>query len=186
MVTRGHAHPAVSGILFNYYNGPVLVTPHVYLIFWGYKTYGNPDKVAKLLKKYSKVMGGSGHNNIYTQYYQIVGSQTTYITNPRKKQLKGVWFDQTNAVPANPTDYQIAEESLAGVAKFGYDANGSYVVATPHGHSTQGFGTEWCAYHSDTAGWQARVVHQPSLHARRGRELRRGHHRSATGQERNR
>ena len=44
-------------------------------------------------------MGGSSHNNIYTQYYEKTGSTTTYITNP-KKQLGGVWYDDTNAVPA--------------------------------------------------------------------------------------
>jgi hypothetical protein len=149
MVTRAQAKPAVSGILFNYYDGPVLVTPHVYLIFWGYKTYGDPDKVAKLLKKYAKVIGGSPYNNIYTQYYETSGSKTVYITNPNKI-LKGVWFDQTNAVPASPTDPQVAAESLQGVAKFGYDSQGSYVVATPHGRSSSGFGTQWCAYHSNT------------------------------------
>jgi hypothetical protein len=149
MVTRSNARPEVSGILFNYNNGPVLVTPHVYLIFWGYKTYGDTDKVAKLLKKYVKHMGGSGHNNIYTQYYQIVDSTKTYITNPAG-QLKGIWYDQTNAVPSNPSDAQVAAESLQGVKQFGYDANGTYVVATPHGHSTPGFGTQWCAYHSST------------------------------------
>ncbi|HVN69243.1 MAG TPA: hypothetical protein VMU38_06320 [Candidatus Binatia bacterium] len=136
-------------ILLNYGNGPVLVAPKAYIIFWGYKTYGDADKVAKLLKSYAKNMGGSGHNNIYTQYYEIVSSTTTYITNP-KKQLGGVWMDNTNAVPAHPSDAQVAAEALNGVAKFGYDPNGSYVVATPHGHSSTGFGTQWCAYHSAT------------------------------------
>jgi serine protease len=150
MATRSAAaHAVVPDVLFTYYNGPVLLTPKIYLIFWGYKTYGDTDDVAKLLKAYVKVMGGSGHNNIYTQYYDIVNSKTNYVTNP-KKQLGGVWFDQTNAVPANPTDAQVAQESLQGVAHFGYDVNASYVVATPHGHSTQGFGTQWCAYHSNT------------------------------------
>jgi hypothetical protein len=150
MVTAKAPHRDVSkAILLNYGNGPVLVSPKSYIIFWGYKTYGDPDKVARLLKTYSRVMGGSGHNNIYTQYYQIVNSTTTYITNP-KQQLGGVWFDDTNSVPSHPTDSQVAQESLNGVAHFGYDPNGSYIVATPTQHSSQGFGTQWCAYHSAT------------------------------------
>src|SRR5689334_17196918 len=50
-------------ILLSYNNGPVLVTPKMYIIFWGYKTYGDPDAVKKLLVKYAKVIGGSGLNN---------------------------------------------------------------------------------------------------------------------------
>ncbi len=150
MATRSAAQRQVSrAILLNYSGGPVLVTPKVYIVFWGYKTYGDPDKVAKLLQTYSKHMGGSSHNNIYTQYYEKTGSTTTYITNP-KKQLGGVWYDDTNAVPAHPTDAQVAAESLQLVAKVGYDANASYVVATPTQHSSTGFGTQWCAYHSAT------------------------------------
>jgi serine protease len=147
--TRGNAHPATSGILFNYYGGTVLTTPKVYLILWGYKKYGDPDNIAKLLKAYMKAMGGSGHNNIYVQYYQDINSKTTYITNP-KKQFGGAWDDEKDAVPTNPDDGQVAAESLVGVKHFGYDVNASYVVATPNGHSTSGFGTQWCAYHSDT------------------------------------
>src|SRR5579863_4979254 len=53
-------------------------------------------------------------------------------------------------VPYDPTDAEVAQEALNGVAQFGYDANGSYIVATPHGRSTQGFGPEFCAYRSST------------------------------------
>lgn len=132
-----------------YFNGPVLTNPKTYLILWGYKKYGDFFKVGPLLKEYLEVEGGSGHNNIYTQYYEIVDSQTTYITNP-KGQDGGTWDDETHAVPDHPTDAQVAQEALYGVAKFGYDPNGSYIVATPHGHSTEGFGS-WCAYHSYTS-----------------------------------
>lgn len=134
----------------DYHGGLVLANPKVYLIFWGYKTYGDPNKVARLLIDYVTAMGGSGHNNIYTQYYEQVTAQKTYITNP-KMQLGGVWYDQTNNVPGSPTDAQVAQEALIGASHFGeYDLNGSYVVATPHGRSTAGFGAQWCAYHSAT------------------------------------
>ena len=148
MPTLPGARPASqNGIQYSYWNGPVLVNPKVYLIFWDYKHH-DPDGVAKLLVDYITAMGGSGHNNIYTQYYDTVSGKTNYITN-RKHQLGGVWFDNS-AIPQNPTDAQIAAEAVKGVAKLGYDADGSYVVATASGHSSQGFGTQWCAYHSDT------------------------------------
>ena len=158
---------AVSGVLFTYYFGPILTAPKAYLILWGYKKYGDPDKVAPLLKEYLKVMGGSSHDNIYTQYYQDLNGagNTTYVTNA-KNQLGGVWDDETDAVPANPSDLQVAAEAFVGVQHFGYDANGSYIVATPIGHHTPGFGTQWCAYHSNGYDQrQPRFVYEPALYA---------------------
>jgi hypothetical protein len=132
-----------------YGNGPVLTKPKMYLIFWGYKANGDTDKVKKLLVAYGKTIGGSGHNNIYTQYYQIVSGVKTMIQN-ENGQWGGSWADNTTPVPTHPTDAQVAAEALVGVAHFGYNANASYVVATPHGHSSSGFATSWCAYHSAT------------------------------------
>lgn len=149
MGTRAMASHVRHDILLNYGNGPVLVKPKAFIIFWGYGTYGDPDGVAALLKKYSKVMGGSGHNNIYTQYYEKSGSKTINIKD-EKKQFGGAWMDNTNPVPTSPTDAQVAAEALQGVAHFGYHQNASYIVATPTGHSSSGFKTQWCAYHSAT------------------------------------
>ena len=129
-----------------YQGGPVLVHPKIYLVFWGYKTYGDPNKVAALLTDYVKAMGGSGHNNIYTQYYER-NPRKRYITNPRM-QLDGVWYDETNKVPKSPTDAQVGQEALAGARHFNVGSNASFVVATPHGRNSSGFGTQWCAYHN--------------------------------------
>jgi serine protease len=95
-------------------------------------------------------MGGSTHNAIYTQYYEIVSGKTIKIRNPAR-QFGGVWADNTDPVPSSPSDAQVAAEALLGVTHFGYNANGSYVVATPTGHNTPGFGSSFCAYHSDTS-----------------------------------
>lgn len=136
-------------ITLTYRGGPVLTAPKMYFIFWNYKTYGDSYKVAKLLKSYSKNAGASAYYNILTQYYMTSGSQTTYITNPAKIQ-GGIWEDDQNPTPQSPTDAQVAAEALNGVKHFGYDPNGSYIVATPTGHSTSGFRTSWCAYHGAT------------------------------------
>ena len=149
MATRQSATGQVLPmILLSYGGGPVLVAPKAYIIYWGYGTYGDTDGVKSLLNAYVKHMGGSSHDNIYDQYYETNGG-TTYITNPAN-QFGGSWVDNRNPVPTHPTDAQVAQEALKGVAHFGYDANGSYIVATPHGRSTSGFETSWCAYHSTT------------------------------------
>ena len=144
------SRPAVKpDIQLVYGNGPVLTAPKMYVIFWGYKAAGDPDKVKPLMRLYAKSIGGSGHNNIYTQYYEIVSGVKTYITNP-SSQFGGTWADNTNAIPAHPSDAQVAQEALNGVKHFGYDPNGSYVVATAHLHSSPGFGSQFCAYHGAT------------------------------------
>jgi serine protease len=94
-------------------------------------------------------MGGSGHNNIYTQYYEISNGNKVFITNP-SNQLAGSWEDDTNPIPRHPTDAQVAAEAVRAVQHFGYNSNASYVVATAHGRSTSGFNSQWCAYHSAT------------------------------------
>ncbi len=150
MVTRGHEPQVKADIVLTYYGGPVQVTPTVYLIFWNYTKYGDSHGVKSLLENYISSMGGSGHNNVYTQYFEDQGSKTVYITNP-SNQYGGAWEDDTDRIPSHPTDAQVAAEALKGVAHFGYNANASYVVATAHGHSTSGFATQWCAYHSATS-----------------------------------
>jgi hypothetical protein len=157
--SRQRVQPDVA---LSYGGGPVEVSPKVYYIFWGYKKYGDANNVAPLLEQWMEnVGGGDGHNNIYTQYYEISGSTKIYITNA-PKQYGGAWDDETDAVPLHPTDAQVAAEALRGVAHFGYDQDASYVVATPHGRSSIGFPTKWCGYHS--AAWSSgRLVSYTNL-----------------------
>lgn len=147
MGTRAVVPAAVYGISFLYGGGPVLVKPKMYLIFWGFKTYGDPDKVKPLLEEYAKHIGGSAHDNIYTQYYATSNGKHVDVKNPGS-QFGGAWEDDTDPVPASPSDAQVQAEALEGVKHLGFNPNGSYVVATPTGHSTPGFGYDFCAYHS--------------------------------------
>ena len=140
-VQHGQARPDLQLV---YSGGPVLTNPQMYLIFWGWGT-SDPNGVKPLILQYAQSIGGSAYNNIYTQYYGPSG----HITNP-SAQYAGAYYDNTNAVPKHPTDAQIAAEAKYVVGKVGYNANWSYVVLTPHGKSTRGFATQWCAYHSST------------------------------------
>lgn len=131
-----------------YLGGSVIIAPKYYFVFWGYKKYGDAHNVEPLLETYAKSMGGSGHSNIETQYYEQTGSTKTYITNA-KHQYGGAW-DDNSAVPKVPTDAQVATEALSGIKHFGFDPNGVYIVATPHNHSEADFPVHWCSYHSVT------------------------------------
>jgi hypothetical protein len=145
MPTRFAPRPDLRPFAFlSYGGGRLLYTPKMYLIFWHYTAAGDPKHVQALLTAYAKAVGGSALDNVTTQYTGTAGS----IKNP-KMQFGGAWSDNAS-IPKHPTDAQIAAEAVRGVAHFGYDPSGAYLVATPHGHSTNGFGTQFCGYHSST------------------------------------
>jgi hypothetical protein len=143
----------------SYANGPVLQSPRVYLILWGYRSTGDPDGVARILREFLGAVGSTPWLNTVTQYY---GQGQQYIQNP-SGMLAGVWDDERNRIPRSPTAGQLAFETQRGVNHFGYDANGSYVVATAHNHNESGFGTQWCGWHSWTfaAGKLVAFTNQP-------------------------
>jgi serine protease len=142
-----------------YGSGPVQTDPEIFLVFWGWKnagdTHADPDGVAADLNQFFSIIGGGGWVNIDTQYYQVgSGGSIDCITNPAS-QLAGVWYDGSSVPPTVYADADIQGEAAKAETHFGYSANANYFVVTPTGHSTNGFGTAFCAYHSafnDTAG----------------------------------
>jgi hypothetical protein len=130
-----------------YGGGPVLLKPHVYVVFWGFKTVGDPNRIMPLMKSFYAHVGGSELENNLTQYY---GPGHKFVSNKRGW-LKGAWADDTDAIPSQPTDAQVAAEAIKLVRHFGgFDPNGAYVVHTAHDHNTSGFGSAFCAYHGVT------------------------------------
>ena len=131
-----------------YHNGKVETTPAVYLVFYGSQWSSDPSGEAAILQNFFSHVGGSAWANIDTQYYQTgpvyAGNQTGV--------LKGVWYDNTAAAPAHPTQSQLAAEATKAATHFASSSNvnAQYVIATSHGNSASGFGTQYCAWHSST------------------------------------
>ncbi len=155
------------------HGGAIQQAPVVYISWWGpewasgFMTGGYTSAQAQTYNQdFFSHVGGSGWNNVVTQYCQNVPSGTTncasvsgaqYITNP-SGQLHGTWND-TTAVPASPTQADIANAAKRLSAHFGYSANATYMVFTPHGKSMNGFGTQWCAWHSSTSSSSGTVAY---------------------------
>lgn len=150
--------PARRGSNLNYYGGPVQTVPKIAVVFWGYGTYGDPNGVQTYMSNFlNNVEACCTYNkwiNIVTQYYQSGPSYITDNTGP----ISCSWNDNTNSVPSHPTDSQIQAEAqrLASHCST-YNQNMSYVVSTPHGRNTSGFGTQWCAYHGYTSGYSTNI-----------------------------
>jgi hypothetical protein len=139
--------------------GPIQTSAAVYIVFWGWNG-SDPAGMGTYQQNFFNGVGGTGWNASQTQYCEntadpvgaTCGSGSTYVGNPTGV-LKGTWSDNTNAVPSSPDDAAIAGEAVRAAAHFGNTtaaSNGStqYIIDTPHGNSTSGFNTSWCAYHS--------------------------------------
>jgi hypothetical protein len=153
--------------------GPIQRTPVIYISWWGpewssgFTTGGYTGAQAQTyVSDFFGNIGGSSWNNVVTQYCQNVPSGTQncasfsgaqYITNP-SGQLHGAWND-TTAVPTSPTQTDIANAAKRLSAHFGYSANATYMVFTPHGKSMNGFATQWCAWHSSTSSSSGTVAY---------------------------
>jgi len=148
-----YTHSDVTGLL-QWFGGPVQNTPKIYIVLWGFKKYGDPDGVAKYLEAYLKGVGGSKWLNTVTQYTDGSGP----IKN-NKNQLYKILVDNKTAVPSQPSDGAVQQEALLLAKKVGYDADASYVVSTPHGHNSPGFGSSYCAYHGSVSGPKGPVAY---------------------------
>lgn len=140
--------PGAAASNMNYNGGSIEQAPAVFLIFWGWSGGSNdPSGEAAYLQSFFNGVGGSSWINSQTQYYDNFRG---FITNPTG-QLLGVWFDDSTTPPVVIPDADIQAEALNGEAHFGYDQDADYIVATPTGHSTSGFGVQYCAWHSSAS-----------------------------------
>ena len=164
-VNKPSHHKGGSGVLLSSHGGAIERTPSVFVVYWGpqwasgFTTGGHTSGEAQgYIQGFFGNVGRSSWANSTTQYCQGVPAGTTncvgtsgavFVTNPNG-QLAGVWND-TSAVPLRLGTTNIAAEALNAVAHFGYTANADYMVFTPTGLSTSGFGTQFCAWHSSTS-----------------------------------
>ena len=188
-VPHGSTHAATTVKQLSYHGGlagaGVETAPKIYLVFWGSQWInGDPNGEAALLEAFYNGVGGSAWTNSVTQYCQGVSRGTTLCAasgtgagNPANL-LAGYWYDNTGTAPAHPKQSQLAAEAARAAAHFGNataasNLNVQYVVATAHGHSSSGFGTQYLrvAQLLVVVLWHARV-HEPSVHHGCRRKLR--------------
>jgi hypothetical protein len=168
--SKSHGGGGTTNLTFH--GGTVETTPAVYIVYWGSWwnsattitgnqggfSYGPATAMAYVTAFFNGV-GGSAWNNVDHQYCQGVPSGTvncsggTAIPNSAS-QLAGHMIDTTTPVPASPSQSQIAAEAVYAAGQMGYSPSAqpgaTIMVFTPSGHSMNGFGTNWCAWHSST------------------------------------
>ena len=132
---RGVAHPLRAGNLINH-GGPVQNAPRVFVVFWHWTS--DPSGEQPYLSRFLSSIGGTTWLSTVNQYG---GGSSGNL-------LAGTWSDSAS-IPNHPGDSAIQAEAARAAGHFGAgtSVNVQIVVATPTGHSTRGFGTQWCAYH---------------------------------------
>jgi hypothetical protein len=143
MPPRGHQRPrpnlCCTQLVYN--GGPLQRTPSVFLTFWGWTS--DPNGEGNYLFRFLNGVGS--YSWLATLYQYGMG-------NPRHQLVAAHIFHDSTPIPSSPTDAQIAQEAINTASHFGIsDPNASYVIATPSGHSTAGFGSSFCAYHGSVA-----------------------------------
>jgi len=143
---------ACDGSNLTYYGGPVLWTPHIYLVWWGWGNSYNTDAVVvPYVNAFARGFGGTRSLGILTQYSQDLA----YFDN-QYDIVKGYWRDDTNPLPQNPWNpYAIPGEAVRAAQHFGTesDYNALYVVLVPHRQDANGnviFPASYCARHGST------------------------------------
>jgi hypothetical protein len=134
----------------------------VYLVYWGSQwTNNDPSGEAAQQQSFFTHVGGSAWNNSVTQYCQGVAANTVFCggsgttaANPTGV-LAGVWYDNAGAAPSKPNQTQLAGEAAAAAAHFGNtsaaaNTQAQYVINTATGNNANGFGRQYCAWHSST------------------------------------
>jgi hypothetical protein len=131
---RGSATPDIRGNLINH-GGPVQTAPKVYVDFWGWTS--DPSGEKAYLTSFLKGIGGTAWLSTVKQYG--AGSTLSVVKT----------WSHAATVPLHPTDAQIQNQAVKTANHFaaGTSVNVQIVVATPTGHSSSGFGTQYCAYH---------------------------------------
>jgi serine protease len=144
----------------------VETAPKVYVVYWGSGWASDPSGEAPYLNNFLGGLGstsGETWSTSTTQFCQGVASGSincatasapNKITQPATifSASTNVWFD-TSSAPSRPRQRDLAAEAVRAAAHFGNTAGGSnnsvqYVIATAHGRSASGFGTQYCAWHS--------------------------------------
>src|SRR5438874_2074416 len=140
----------------NYYGGPIITTPTIYIIWYGnWNQTNGSDTVAgqQLVRDWALAIGG-------TPYYRLNQSLSvpayTITGNVSFTPLANEITDAGTSTSLSDTDIQNIVDRNVGGIKLPYNPNGVYFVITSSNvTASSGFCTQYCGWHTSgnvTAG----------------------------------
>jgi len=154
---EGAASTASLSSYIKYSGGWTQTSPKIYVLFWGdWSATGDPYNVANYLTRFYQGVGGSGWNNVQTQYGYNCGSGALGCSNGVRiqntvNQYKGYAYDNSY-LPLHPTIAQMEAEAQKAANHWGdRSVNAQYVIALSKGHRDQkSINSSFCAWHNYT------------------------------------
>ena len=129
-----------TGNQIQYWGGPVLLTPHAYIIWYGTFDSGTMSIVSTLVNS----IGGSPYFNITAGYFDGSGNS---VSNSLPV-LGSIQNNYSKGKALRNSDVsQIVVDAISG-GLLPLDSNGVYLVLAASDVTLPGFGTSFCGYHS--------------------------------------
>ncbi len=156
---------ALAAAHLSYGGGPIVTNPKIYIVYWGSQwgtssITNDPSHEASLQLSFFQHMFGTGDtwSTSTTQYCQGVavgttncGSSGTHVGHPSSNPVVATWLDSGVTSPSAPSTSQITAEAVRAANHFGVTGtNVQIIVDAAHNVRPQGFGTQYCAWHSST------------------------------------
>jgi hypothetical protein len=133
----------------NYYGGPLITTPTIYIIWYGNwnQTNGSDTPAGQqLIRDWASSIGGTPHYNLNTSLsvpaYTISGNVNF---TPTANEI----VDGGTSTSLSDTDIQNIVDRNVGGNKLPYNSNGVYFVITSSNvTASSGFCTQYCGWHT--------------------------------------
>ena len=133
----------------NYYGGPLITTPTIYLIWYGNWNQSNGSDTPagqQLVRDWASSIGGTPHYNLNTSLsvpaYTISGNVNF---TPTANEI----VDAGTSTSLSDTDIRNIVDRNVGGSKLPYNSNGVYFVITSSNvTASSGFCTQYCGWHT--------------------------------------
>jgi hypothetical protein len=133
----------------NYYGGPLITTPTIYIIWYGNWNQSNGSDTAagqQLIRDWASSIGGTPHYNLNTSLsvpaYTITGNVNF---TPTANEI----VDGGTSTSLSDTDIRNIVDRNVGGTKLPYNSNGVYFVITSSNvTASSGFCTQYCGWHT--------------------------------------
>ncbi len=152
---------SVTNSLMTYHGRPISTAPVVYINYWGsqwntgFTTGGYTSGQAQTSSMASLAMSAGPPGRRRTRNTAPASRLARPTAGPAER-MSATRLDCLaglggyHLIPRRISESNIASAATRLMNHFGYSANAIYFVMTPSGHSMNGFGTQWCAWHDNT------------------------------------
>ena len=135
---------------FQYFAGRSVMTGtiNLYNIYYGDFSSASGQEFKTLVDYFASNVGGSSWHNMMTQYYQVIGSTKTYMSNSVVLKANIATSTTTQGGPMSGTQVETIISNLIASGQLPADTNGIYAFIFRGDVQFSGWLSQWCGYHT--------------------------------------